>query len=104
MARESSVHGITVATFHAGVSLVTPIPTGAYLLGRDIVTSTGGTLKIGGLSMMSADMLAIPSGSFPLSIGGPAPLYISAAGATVTAHVVSYLSQGYNMPGVTVIP
>lgn len=95
-------YGMTVGTFSAGVSLVTSIPTGAYVMARDLVAVTGGTLKIAGESVASANMLAVPISTYPLRIPGPTPIYISAGGATMTVSVVTYLSQ--SALGSSIIP
>lgn len=99
---QGQAYGITISTHSAGVSLVTAIPTGAYVLSRDIMSTSGGTLKIAGASIASADMLAVAISTYPLKVPGPAPIYISAAGATVTASVVTYLS--YSSLGASIMP
>jgi hypothetical protein len=93
MAREADAYGLTIQSFSVGISLVVQVTMAPNVLLRDIMTSTGGTLLLGGVTA-AAGYFAMPPAYFPYRVPGPAPLFLSAGGQTVTTQLITYLSQG----------
>lgn len=97
--------GLTVSPYHVGLSLVTAVPGAGlnqHVLYRDIVNFTGGTLLIGGQTLLNGiGYVQIANTALPYRIEGPANFFIGSGGGTVTAHIITQLSQ---WPGTTLNP
>lgn len=91
-------YGITTAQVAVGLSAVIAVNTDTNVLGRKINFISGGTLFVTGQSLAVASMITtgthVQSAAYT-EIMGPANFYMAAGGATVVAHIMTFLKQGY---------
>lgn len=92
--RDLLTYGITGAATNIGLSTLSFFPQAKYIISRTITPASGGSLLIFGFSTLSGGAL-IPSNGY--TIDGPAQFYLLASGASTTAHIVTNLTQGFNV-------
>ena len=90
--RQLLSYGLTTQATAVGLSTLSFIDSPRYVIKRSI-HATGGTLFISGVSSL-VGMAIIPGGQ--LEIEGPAPFWLLSGGATATAHIITFLSNGFS--------
>lgn len=105
------VYGFTTSVSGVGVSAVVGFSAVAGLAYSEIRnTSAAGVLFVTGASTSVANAVAggmplhTSLGSNILKIWGPAGFWVAAQGASAAITVMRGLDEGYNLPGMTIIP
>lgn len=88
---DKEVYGLTTTVVNISTAVLAHISMAPQVVARYLYP-VGATLLVGGVSTTSG-LAQVPTTG--MLIPGPADLYMLAGGATVIAHIHTYLSQGF---------
>lgn len=94
MASNDSAFGITTQVITVGASLVANIPVGEFVSSRLLNWSSGSSCYVTGISTGVPVTGYGLVGGQPISIGGPAPLWLSNTnGVTTIVHMMASITK-----------
>lgn len=91
MDRTLLAYGLTTSVINISTATVAHVTMSPQVVAR-FLYPVGATLLVGGVSTVTG-LAQVPADG--MLIPGPADLYLLAGGATVGAHIHTYLSQGF---------